>query len=103
MALPDAASPETVADALAGLDGWASAGDRLTVTYRFADFETAIGFMAAVAPHARELNHHPEWSNVYNRVSVELTTHDIGGLSMLDIELAGRMAGLAARFGGSPA
>ena len=93
-----------VADAALGdLPGWRRTDDRFAVTYRFADFETAVGFMVAVAPHARELDHHPEWRNVYNRVEIELTTHDVGGLSELDVELAGRMVTLAERFGGTTA
>ncbi len=88
-------------EALTSLPAWRRDGGHLRRTLRFADFETAIGFMVTVAPHARELNHHPEWSNVYATVEIALTTHDVGGLSALDVELAGRIDDLAVRFGGS--
>ena len=64
----------------------------------FIDFAQAFGFMAQVAIHAEKRNHHPEWSNVYNRVHVTLTTHDVNGLSMNDIELAGLMDRIAGAF-----
>ena len=103
MARPDAITAEVADAALGDLPGWRADGDRLVVAYRFTDFETAMAFMVAVAPHARELDHHPEWRNVYNRVEIELTTHDLGGLSELDLELAARMVMLAERFGGTTA
>ncbi len=56
--------------------------------FRFKDFNQAFGFMTQVALHAEKLDHHPEWSNVYNRVSIVLTTHDAAGLSTRDLELA---------------
>lgn len=99
MTRPAAVDLATVEAALADRPGWRRADDRIVVGYRFADFETAIGFMVAVAPHARELDHHPEWSNVYWGVDIELTTHDIGGLSELDLELSSRIVELADRFG----
>jgi 4a-hydroxytetrahydrobiopterin dehydratase len=64
-------------------------------TFRFADFSEAFGFMVRVALAAETLGHHPEWSNVWNRVTIALTTHDLGGLSSLDIELARRIEALA--------
>ena len=57
----------------------------------FGDFAEAFGFMARVAIWAEKLNHHPEWSNVWNRVTIDLITHDLGGLSDLDVELATRI------------
>ena len=77
--------------ALEKLSGWARAqGDRDAIarTYRFADFNAAFGFMTRVALKADKMDHHPEWSNVYNRVEVLLTTHDADGVTALDIELA---------------
>ena len=77
--------------ALEKLSGWARAqGDRDAIarTYRFADFNAAFGFMTRVALKADKMDHHPEWSNVYNRVEIALTTHDAGGLSRRDIDMA---------------
>jgi 4a-hydroxytetrahydrobiopterin dehydratase len=64
-------------------------------TYVFPDFVAAFGFMARAALWAEKLDHHPEWTNVYRRVEVTLTTHDAGGLTMKDVDLARRMDGLA--------
>ncbi len=76
--------------ALAELGGWRDAADRDAIvrSFQFRDFNEAFGFMARVAIEAERMNHHPEWSNVYNRVEVTLTTHDCGGLSERDIALA---------------
>ena len=70
------------------LASWTLDSDQLTRTFLFKDFVEAFGFMSRVALLAESRNHHPNWSNVYNRVMIELTTHDLGGLSDLDIELA---------------
>jgi 4a-hydroxytetrahydrobiopterin dehydratase len=69
--------------------------DALTKTFRFADFVAAFGFMTRAALVAERMNHHPEWTNVWNRVTVTLTTHDAGGLTALDIALARAMDALA--------
>lgn len=74
---------------------WKLKGDRITRTFRFGSFLEAFGWMSSVAPVAEKLNHHPEWSNVYSKVEVELTTHDVGGLSERDFELAAEMDRLA--------
>ena len=74
--------------ALAGLPGWVRRGDGLERTYRFADFVAAFAFMTHVALRAEKADHHPEWSNVYNRVEVRLTTHDAGGITDKDVALA---------------
>jgi 4a-hydroxytetrahydrobiopterin dehydratase len=75
---------------LAELHGWqAVAGrDAIQRTFRFADFNEAFGFMARVAIKAQEMDHHPEWFNVYNRVEVTLSTHEANGLTSRDIALA---------------
>lgn len=76
-----------------GLSGWSRAAgrDALAKTFRFADFNAAFGWMTRVALTAEKLDHHPEWSNVYNRVEVVLATHDAGGVTELDIALARSM------------
>jgi 4a-hydroxytetrahydrobiopterin dehydratase len=81
-------SEREIEDALVSLPGWSVQGGKLHCEYKFADFVEAFGFMTQVALLAEKRNHHPEWSNVYNRVSVTLTTHDANGLTMNDIELA---------------
>ena len=78
-------------DLLATVPLWRRSADRgglISRDFVFADFAQAFGFMTQVALVAERRNHHPEWSNVYNRVSITLTTHDAGGLSMNDIKLA---------------
>ncbi|MEX0970778.1 MAG: 4a-hydroxytetrahydrobiopterin dehydratase [Paracoccaceae bacterium] len=84
--------------------GWARASGREAIEkeFNFKGFRRAFGFMAAVAAKADALNHHPEWSNVYNRVQVLLTTHDTGGLSALDFELAQAMDTIAAKIAAAP-
>jgi 4a-hydroxytetrahydrobiopterin dehydratase len=76
--------------ALGRLPAWSRVDARkaMTRSYRFPDFNAAFGFMTRVALKAEAMNHHPEWSNVYNRVTVTLTTHDAAGVTALDIELA---------------
>lgn len=83
--------------AVSQLSGWSavSGRDAIVKTYRFADFNAAFGFMARVALVAEKMDHHPEWSNVYNRVEVVLTTHDAGGVTQKDIDLARFMDGAA--------
>ncbi|MBM3541472.1 MAG: 4a-hydroxytetrahydrobiopterin dehydratase [Alphaproteobacteria bacterium] len=81
---------EARAAALAGLKGWAEVQgrDAIRKEFRFKDFNAAFGFMARVALQAERMDHHPEWSNVYNRVDVTLSTHDAGGLTARDVTLA---------------
>ncbi len=69
--------------------------DAITKTYKFANFVAAFGWMTQAAIWAEKWNHHPEWSNVYNRVTVVLTTHDVNGVSTLDAKLARKMDSLA--------
>ncbi len=84
-----------IREALAKLEGWSLEAGKLHREYRFPDFVTAFGFMSSVALVAEAMNHHPEWQNVYNRVVVDLTTHDAGGITEKDLALAGRMDALA--------
>ena len=88
-------SPEALDEALASLDSWSLEGGKLHRELQFRDFVTAFGFMTSVALVAESMNHHPEWFNVYNRVVVDLTTHDAGGITELDLQLARRMEALA--------
>ncbi|XOV77397.1 MAG: 4a-hydroxytetrahydrobiopterin dehydratase [Aestuariibacter sp.] len=75
-----------------GLDSqWQIEGDKLIKTFKFKSFIRAFGWMSQIAIWAEKLNHHPEWFNVYNRVEVQLTTHDAGGISELDFKLASKM------------
>jgi 4a-hydroxytetrahydrobiopterin dehydratase len=88
--------------ALARLPGWSAAGearDAICRTYQFADFNAAFGFMTRAALTAEKLDHHPEWFNVYNRVDVTLATHDAGGVTELDVKLAGLLDAAAAASG----
>lgn len=75
---------------LKALPGWSLArgGEAIARTFEFADFNEAFGFMTRVAIMAEKQDHHPEWSNVYNKVTIELTTHDAGGLTHRDVRLA---------------
>jgi 4a-hydroxytetrahydrobiopterin dehydratase len=78
-------------------EGWAHdpARDAVSKTYRFPDFAAAFGWMTRVALIAEKADHQPEWTTVWNRVAVTLTTHDAGGLTARDIDLAGTMDSLA--------
>jgi 4a-hydroxytetrahydrobiopterin dehydratase len=97
---PETLGAEDVQSALADLPGWSLSDEgKLVKTYRFKDFREAFGFMASVATAAEAFNHHPEWSNVYRTVEVALTTHDAGGLTQNDLELALEMERLAAGRG----
>ena len=79
-----------LAQALAQFDGWTAVEGREAIakTFKFADFNAAFAFMTRVALLAEKLDHHPEWFNVYNRVEVTLATHDAGGVTELDLEMA---------------
>lgn len=88
--------PREIEEALAELPGWSEREGRLHKSFRFRDFSEAFGFMTRVALTAETMNHHPEWSNVWNRVTVDLVTHDAGGLTNADVELARRIEALAA-------
>ncbi|MEM1314416.1 MAG: 4a-hydroxytetrahydrobiopterin dehydratase [Pseudomonadota bacterium] len=83
--------------ALQGLSGWAEVEgrDAIRKTFQFPDFIQAFGWMTAIALEAEKMDHHPEWANVYRTVEVTLTTHDAGGVTALDVALAGKMDALA--------
>lgn len=79
--------------AIAGLPDWSVANGALHRELVFADFAEAFGFMTRVAALAEERDHHPDWSNVYDRVTIDLRTHDAGGITRLDFELATAIEG----------
>jgi 4a-hydroxytetrahydrobiopterin dehydratase len=88
-------SDAEVAARLADLPGWEVVEGKLQRTFTFSSFVIAFGFMSSVALMAEAMNHHPEWSNVYNRVTIALMTHDVGGISTLDFDLARRITEIA--------
>ena len=96
MARPAKLTDAEVSPRLSALPGWSVKEGKLHKTFTFADFVQAFAFMTDVAREAEALNHHPEWFNVYNRVVVDLVTHDAQGITGLDFELADHMQGLAA-------
>lgn len=73
---------------VAKLDGWKVVNGKVNKSFEFDDFVQAFGFMIKVAMEAEKMNHHPEWFNVYNRVKIDLVTHDVNGISNYDIKLA---------------
>src|SRR5437870_13552904 len=84
-----------VAERLRSVSGWAAVNGKLHRVFQFRDFTEAFGFMARVALLAEKLDHHPDWQNVYNRVTIDLVTHDAGGLTVLDFELAAKASAAA--------
>ena len=90
-------SDAEIVSALTTLPGWARVAGREAIAKRFTfpDFNQAFGFMTRAALVAERMNHHPEWSNVWNKVDVTLATHDAGGLTALDIKLAQEMDKIA--------
>jgi 4a-hydroxytetrahydrobiopterin dehydratase len=81
-------SPEELNTHLAQLSGWSIVNGKLHKQFQFQDFIAAFGFMSSMALISERMGHHPEWFNVYNRVIVDLTTHDAGGISGKDIDWA---------------
>jgi 4a-hydroxytetrahydrobiopterin dehydratase len=81
-------SEQDLASALQSLKGWTVTGGKLHKEFKFKTFVQAFGFMSSVALIAEKMNHHPDWSNVYNRVVIDLMTHDLGGISTFDVEFA---------------
>lgn len=88
--------PEEVISSIQNLDGWTltTSGKRLAKSFTFANFGEAFAFMTRVALIAEKQNHHPDWFNSYRRVDIELTSHDVAGISNRDIELAASIEGL---------
>ena len=97
---PQKLDDKAIAVGLKALAAWSLVKDREAISrsFKFADFNAAFGFMTRVALVAEQLNHHPEWFNVWNRVDVTLATHDAGGITDLDLKLAAAMDWIA----GSP-
>jgi 4a-hydroxytetrahydrobiopterin dehydratase len=81
-------SDEQIRVELVGLPGWSVVSAKLHKDFLFDDFVEAFGFMCRAAIHIEKMNHHPEWFNVYNKISVDLTTHDARGITQNDISLA---------------
>jgi 4a-hydroxytetrahydrobiopterin dehydratase len=86
---------EQVKKELVNLPGWSVVNGKLHKDFVFADFIEAFGFMSRAAIHIEKMNHHPEWFNVYNKIKVELVTHDAGGITQNDINLAKTLNSLA--------
>src|SRR4051794_37294258 len=99
MTRPSKLTDAEVQAALVALPKWRIEAGKLHRELKFVDFVQAFGFMAQVALIAERMNHHPEWFNVYGTVRVDLATHDAGGLTKLDVELAGHIDAVAARSG----
>ncbi|MCG8592090.1 MAG: 4a-hydroxytetrahydrobiopterin dehydratase [Proteobacteria bacterium] len=88
----DRLSQAEIETALASLAAWSVVDGKLHAEFTFKDFNEAFGFMGRAALAAESMNHHPEWSNVWNKVVVDLVTHDAGGITKADIELARKMS-----------
>lgn len=87
---------EEIKTALVDLPDWQVVDGKLHKQFKFGSFAEALGWMVSVGVHADKMDHHPEWSNVYNRVEVNLVTHDLdNAISTLDVDLAGKMETLA--------
>jgi 4a-hydroxytetrahydrobiopterin dehydratase len=97
MKMPKLSEAE-VSQALENLPGWSVVNEKLHREYRFADFVHAFGFMAAAAVAIEKRDHHPEWFNVWNQVRIDLTTHDSGGITAKDTELAAVLEKLAEKL-----
>lgn len=89
---------QQLAEVLAALPGWTVEQGKLHRDYRFPDFIHAFGFMATAATYIQAKDHHPEWSNVWNRVTVDLVTHDAGGITGKDVDLASFLEKVAQRL-----
>src|SRR5262245_3237725 len=96
--MPARLEPPQLTAALENLPGWEIRDGKLTRVFKFKDFGDAFAFMCACALRIHAMDHHPEWSNVYSTVKVELVTHDAKGITARDAELASVMEGIARRF-----
>ena len=93
--MADKLTEQEIDDALSQLHGWTLDDGKLNREFKFDNFVEAFGFMTRAAIEAEKMDHHPEWSNVYSRVSVQLVTHSASGITELDMKLAGIMNALA--------
>src|SRR4030065_1324639 len=89
---------QEISNDIGALRGWSLVNGKLHKEFKFRSFVEAFGFMTKVALIAEGMNHHPEWFNVYNKVTIDLTTHDIGGISNYDFEFASKIDGLKAQL-----
>jgi 4a-hydroxytetrahydrobiopterin dehydratase len=87
-----------IAAGLTSLPGWTVQQEKLHRSYKFPDFAHALGFMMTAAPLIEKRDHHPEWANVYNRVTIHLSTHDSGGITKKDLDLATLLEGIAKKL-----
>ena len=81
-------SDAQIEEALENLAGWSQEGEAIVKSFEFADFNAAIAFIQRAAGPIDEMDHHPEWTNVYNRVDIRLSSHDVGGVTDRDVQLA---------------
>jgi len=81
-------SKEDIDEELKSLPGWSVVNEKLHKEFQFDNFNQAFGFMTRSAMEIEKMNHHPEWFNVYNKITIELTTHDAGGITKNDVNLA---------------
>lgn len=86
--MPQKLTDSQIQEKLPSIAGWTVENGKLHRELKFDNFIEAFGFMSKVAIHAEKMNHHPEWFNVYNTVKIDLATHDVGGISELDFQLA---------------
>ena len=93
--MADRLEDSQIEEALAELHGWTLEDGKLCREFKFANFVQAFGFMTGAAIEAEKMNHHPEWFNVYSKVNVQLVTHEAGGITELDTDLARKMNALA--------
>ena len=84
-----------VLEALATLDGWTLSNGMITKSYKFKDFKEAFSVMTHIAFECEAMNHHPDWENVYNQLTIKLNTHDVGGITQNDLDLAHRIESIA--------
>ena len=88
-------SQEDINEELKSLQGWSVVNEKLHKEFQFDNFNQAFGFMTRAAMEIEKMNHHPEWFNVYNKITIELTTHDAGGITKNDVNLAKILNSLA--------